>query len=72
MRSHKRRIEKLEQTTDNVPDADFSVLSDSELDYYINTLEKAGYDWNKEGDLSVLTQQEINRLEHLTDKAIIS
>lgn len=69
MRSQRKRIEQLEEETDSVPDADFSVLSDSELDFYIETLEKAGYDWNKEGDLSLLTQQEINRLENLTEKA---
>lgn len=68
MKSQRKRIEQLEEETDSVPDVDLSVLSDSELDFYIETLEKAGYDWNKEGDLSLLTQQEIYRLESLTEK----
>ena len=69
MESQKKRIEKLEEGTEPAPEFDASVLTDEELKFYDETLTKVGYDWDKEGNLSLLTEEEINRLELLTKKA---
>lgn len=70
MKSLQNRVSKIEEATDTETEFDASILTDEELTFYDETLSKAGYDWNKEGDLSLLSDEEIKELERITEKAI--
>lgn len=72
MRSQEKRIAKLEAVIDTTPKIDASLLSDQELQFFDEKMTKAGFDWNKEGDLSVLTANEVHKLETLAQKMTIS
>jgi hypothetical protein len=65
------RIDKIIQSRkQKEPEPDPSVLTDEELDFYCEALDKAGYEWNKEGDISLLTDAELKRIEKLNQKMV--
>lgn len=64
-----KRLTKLETEAPEIDPYDLSVLTDQELEFMETCLTKAGFEWNKEGDLTLLNESELTRFEELYEKS---
>lgn len=64
-----KRLNKLEAEAPETDTFDLSVLTDQELEFLETCLTKAGFEWNKEGDLTLLSKNELTRFEELYEKS---
>lgn len=64
-----KRLTKLEAEAPEIDTFDLSLLTDQELEFMENCLTKAGFEWNKEGDLTLLSKNELTRFEKLYEKS---